>query len=301
MIFPPLLKQGDKVAIVAPAKKLSPVELDAAVAVVKSWGLRVSIGLHVHTNDHSYLSATDEKRLSDLQSAIDDDEVRAILCVRGGYGSTRIIDQVDFTALRSSPKWLVGFSDITALLTAAHNFGVACIHGTMPVHFAKENWKPSIENLRRTLFQGMFEMSAPTNASNRSGSANGTLIGGNLSIIADSIGTTSEIITDNCIMLVEEIDEDLYRLDRMLTHLKRTGKFDNLAGLAVGHMSDLRDTSDFKEGFESMLKDKVRNTSYPVGWGLPFGHENPNHCFVLGQWTKIVVDSSGTILTPLKS
>lgn len=292
---------GDKVAIVAPAKKLSIANIEIAVNVVKSWGLEVELGRHVHTEDHSYLSATDEKRLEDLQHAIDDDEVRAIFCMRGGYGSTRIIDQVDFTNLRQSPKWLVGYSDITALLLAGYNVGVACIHGTMPVHFSNENWKPSVENIRRTLFGGMVDMQAPAHVSNRFGSGEGVLIGGNLSIIADSIGTTSEIVTSGCILLLEEIDEDLYRLDRMLTHLKRTGKFDNLAGLVIGHLSDLRDTSNFQEGFESMLKDKVKNTSYPVGWGLPFGHENLNHAFVLGQKAQVVVDSRGTTLTPLKN
>ncbi|MEJ1236845.1 LD-carboxypeptidase [Chryseolinea sp. T2] len=298
MITPALLKPGDKVAIVAPAKKLSPAELDAAVGVIRSWGLTVSTGQYVHTEDHSYLSATDERRLADIQEAINDEEIRAIFCVRGGYGSTRIIDQIDFTNLRDSPKWLVGFSDITAVLLAAYNFGVRCIHGTMPVQFGKDNWKPSVENLRKTLFEGAMEMTSPPHPANRPGSGEGILIGGNLSIIADSLATSSEINTRGSILLLEEIDEDLYRLDRMLTHLKRTGKFDNLAGLAIGHMSDLRDTSNYKEGFESMIRDKILNTSYPVGWGLPFGHENYNQAWVVGQPTKIMVDAKGTTLSP---
>jgi muramoyltetrapeptide carboxypeptidase len=299
MIVPPLLKSGDKVAIIAPAKKLSPVELDAAAAVVKSWGLQVKLGRHVYTKDHSYLSASDDKRLADLQEAIDDREISAILCVRGGYGSTRIIDNVDFTNLRLSPKWLVGFSDITALLLAAYNFGVSSIHGTMPVQFGKENWKPSVENLRNTLFEGMGVLSAPPVPTNRFGSGSGKLIGGNLSIIADSLGTTSEIVTAGCILLLEEIDEDLYRLDRMLTHLKRTGKFDHLAGLAIGHISDLRDTSDFREGFESMVADKIGNSSHPVGWGLPFGHENPNNGWVMGQQSLMTTNNLGTTIEPI--
>lgn len=299
MISPPFLRLGDKVAIVAPAKKLSVPELDAAVAVAKSWGLQVVTGQHVHTDDHRYLSATDERRLNDLQRAIDDPDVRAILCVRGGYGSTRIIDQVDFTQLRESPKWLVGFSDITALLLSVCNFGVMSIHGTMPVQFGKESWKASTENLRKTLFEGMTGMSAPPHAANREGSARGKLVGGNLSIIADSLGTVSEIVTRDCILMLEEIDEDLYRLDRMLTHLKRTGKFDNVAGVAIGHTTDLRDTSDFQESFESMILDKVGNSSYPVAWGLPFGHENPNQAWVVGQEARMVVNKGGTIITPV--
>lgn len=298
MIVPPLLRKGDSVAIVAPAKKLSALELDAAIAVVRSWGLVVKPGQHVLTDDHHYLAADDEKRLADLQNAISDDAVRAILCVRGGYGSTRIIDAVDFTPLRNSPKWLVGFSDITAVLVAAYNSGVASIHGTMPVHFSKETWKDSVENLRCTLFEGMAPMTATSHIANRAGNAEGILVGGNLSILADSIGTTSEVVTEGCILMLEEIDEDLYRLDRMLTHLKRAGKFNNLAGLVIGHTTDLRDTSGFLEGFESMVMDKVRTTSYPVGWGLPFGHETPNHAWVLGQQTLIVVNAGGTSLTP---
>lgn len=298
MIVPPLLRKGDTVAIVAPAKKLGSSELEAAIEVVRSWGLHVRPGQHVLTNDHRYLAATDEKRLADLQNALSDDAVRAILCVRGGYGSTRIIDAVDFTPLRTSPKWLVGFSDITSVLVAAFNSGVACIHGTMPVHFSKENWKVSVENLRRTLFEGMLPMTAGSHSANRMGAGEGILVGGNLSVIADSIGTTSEVVTDGCILMLEEIEEDLYRLDRMLTHLKRTGKFDNLAGLVIGHTTDLKDTSDFQEGFESMVLDKVRATSYPVGWGLPFGHESPNHSFILGQQTLLTVDEGGTSLMP---
>jgi muramoyltetrapeptide carboxypeptidase len=299
MIVPPLLKTGDKVTIIAPAKKLSPVELDAAAAIVKSWGLQVKLGRHVYTKDHSYLAASDDKRLADLQEAIDDPDIGAILCVRGGYGSTRIIDCVDFTNLRIFPKWIVGFSDITAVLLAGYNFGVSSIHGTMPVQFGKENWKSSVENLRKTLFEGMAPLSAPPVPTNRSGSGSGKLIGGNLSIIADSLGTTSEVVTHGCILLLEEIDEDLYRLDRMLTHLKRTGKFDHLAGLAIGHMSDLRDTSDFRDNFESMVADKIGNSSYPVGWGLPFGHESPNHAWVIGQQSLMITGSLGTTIEPV--
>jgi len=297
-ITPPLLKSGDKVAVVAPAKKLGTEELDAAVSVLRSWGLQVALGPNINSNDHSYLSAADQKRLNDLQEAIDDPAIRAIFCARGGYGCTRIIDELDFTSLRESPKWLVGFSDITALLTAACNSGVMCIHGTMPVQFGKENWKPSTEQLRNVLFKGMSELSAAPNAWNRYGVGSGALVGGNLSILADSIGTISEAITKGCILLLEEIDEDLYRLDRMLTHLNRTGKFDALAGLAIGHMSDLRDTSNFQQRFEEMLLDKLQKHSYPVGWGLPFGHENPNFAWVVGQNATLRVDENGTSLSP---
>ncbi|HTF22249.1 MAG TPA: LD-carboxypeptidase [Chryseolinea sp.] len=299
MILPPLLKSGDKVALVAPAKKLRMAEIDAAVEVVKSWGLRVVTGRHIHTDDHDYLSASDARRQMDLQEAFDDPEIRAIFCARGGYGCTRIIDSIDFTNLRSSPKWIVGFSDITALLLAAYNNGVMCLHGTMPVQFVKENWKPSTENLRQTLFEGMREITAPGVVSNQPGSCRGVLVGGNLSIIADSLGTCSEINTRGCILMLEEIDEDLYRLDRMLTHLRRTGKFDELAGLAIGHISDLRDTSGFQENFESMLQDKLRGATYPIAWGLPFGHENPNVAWIVGQYAKMMVDAGGTVLSPI--
>jgi muramoyltetrapeptide carboxypeptidase len=297
-VTPPLLKRGDKVAVVAPAKKLSIEELNAAVSVLKAWGLQIAPGANVITNDHSYLSATDQKRLRDLQEAIDNPDIRAIFCARGGYGCTRIIDELDFTSLRESPKWLVGFSDITALLTAASNNGVMCVHGTMPVQFGKENWRPSTEQLRNVLFNGMSELSAAPSAWNRLGVGSGVLVGGNLSILADSIGTISEVITKGCILLLEEIDEDLYRLDRMLTHLKRTGKFDALSGLAIGHISDLRDTSNFQQRFEEIVQDKVRKHSYPVGWGLPFGHENPNFAWVVGQHATLRVDENGTLLSP---
>lgn len=300
MIVPPLLKPNDKVAIVAPAKKLSAPEVDAAIDVMRSWQLEVVTGNHLHSHDHSYLSATDEKRLADLQQAIDDPTVRAIFCVRGGYGSTRIIDQLDLTALRDSPKWIVGFSDITAILTMAYNFGVQSIHGTMPVHFNRESWRTSTDNLRKTLFDGMTPMSAQPASSNRIGTAQGKLIGGNLSILADSLGTSSEVVTRGCILMLEEIDEDLYRLDRMLTHLKRAGKFDLLAAMAIGHTTELRDTSDFKEHFESMVMSKIATTRYPVGWGLPFGHEPPNQAWVVGAEADIDVHETGTVIRSVR-
>lgn len=293
MIVPPLLRPGDRVAIVAPAKKLSAADLDAAIEIVKSWGLQVVLGRHILTDDHSYLSAADDKRCTDLQDAIDDPEIRAILCARGGYGVTRVLDDIDFTNLTSSPKWIVGFSDITALLSATCNNGVQCVHGTMPVQFAKDSWKASTENLRHTLFQGMDTITAGPHPHNRPGAGTGSLVGGNLSIIADSLGTCSEIVTHGCILMLEEIDEDLYRLDRMLTHLRRTGKFDALTGLAIGHLSDLKDTSDYRDSFDKMLMEKIQGSSYPIGWGLPFGHENPNLAWVVGEQATITVSDGG--------
>jgi muramoyltetrapeptide carboxypeptidase len=254
------------------------------------------LGQHILQDDHSYLSASDDKRRRDLQDAINDPDIRAILCARGGYGVTRIVDDIDFTNLTSSPKWIVGFSDITALLSATCNNGVLCVHGTMPVQFAKDSWTVSTENLRRTLFQGMDTLTADAHAGNRQGVGTGALVGGNLSIIADSLGTCSEIVTHGCILMLEEIDEDLYRVDRMLTHLRRTGKFDALAGLAIGHLSDLRDTSDYRDSVNNMLLDKIQGSSYPVGWGLPFGHENPNLAWVVGEQASLMVDERGTTI-----
>lgn len=299
MISPPLLKTGDTVAIVATGKKISRDDLAAAITVVESWGLRAITGEHIVTDDHPYLAATDDKRKADLQAAIDDPRVRAVLCARGGYGTTRILDGIDLHGLSKAPKWIAGFSDVTSLLLAVFRNGVKCLHGSMPVLLGNARWKASTDSLRNILFEGPHEIMAAAHPANRQGSGSGMLVGGNLSIIADSLGTSCEPDTTGAILVLEEIDEDLYRLDRMLTHLRRAGKFDHLAGLVIGHITDLRDTSGFVDTFEVMLHDKVHDRSYPVAFGLPTGHENPNLSWVVGQQTMLHVGNEGTILKPL--
>ena len=286
-------------AIVAPAKRLASPDLQQAISVVESWGLRVAVGRHTLTEDHAYLAATDDKRLADLQAAIDNPEVSAIFCVRGGYGVTRILDRLNLDPITVHPKWIVGFSDITALLVSLYGHGIKSIHGSMPVHFSKSDWQPSVNQLRNVLFEGPASISAQVQPQNRFGTGIGNLAGGNLSILADSLGTASAIRSQGTLLVLEEIDEDLYRLDRMLTHLKRAGVFDDLAGLAIGHLTDLRDTSDYREPFERMLMDKIQNTRYPVGFGFPIGHENPNLAWIVGQETVLKVSEQGATLTPV--
>ncbi len=283
MIFSPGLRTGDAIGIVAPGKKLPEIQLVSATTLLTSWGLNVRIAPNVFSDSHSYLAGTDEQRLADFQSMIDDPDVKAIFCARGGYGSTRIVDSINLGPLKSNPKWIVGFSDITALHLHLLKAGIASIHGTMPVFFGREDAQKSVESLRRLLFDGDCQISFGPGKASRPGSATAEVVGGNLSLITDALGTSSDPDTDSKILVVEEVDEYFYKVDRMFTQLRRAGKLKNLAGLLIGHMTDLKDPElAFGDTLEEIVCHAVRDYDYPVAFSFPSGHENPNHAWVEG-------------------
>ena len=295
---PDILNPGDKIGVAAPARKINPVDVEVASKILTSWGLEVSIAKNIFSNHHSYLSGSDEERLSDLQSMIDDPGTRAIICARGGYGSTRILDSLDFSALQKNPKWIVGFSDITALHLKLVKHGIASIHGTMPVLFSKEDAASSLESLRKLLMNGACKIETTFADHNKTGIANGPLIGGNLSLIVDSLSTATEPDTKGKILFVEEVDEYRYKIDRMMTQLKRAGKLNNLSGLIIGHMTDIKDTElSFGQTVEEIILDAVKDYSYPVAFGFPSGHEHPNYAWIHGGQATLSVKDSGTSLT----
>ena len=298
MLIPKSLKPGDKIGIVAPGRKVSPQEMETALQIFSSWQLKVTLSPNLFTNEHGYLAANDENRLNDFQQMIDDPEISAIVCARGGYGTTRIIDRLDFQPLLKNPKWIVGFSDITALHLRLNVLRVESIHSTMPALFSKDNAQPSIESLRQALFGLNQIISAPPNSNNKQGSATGEVVGGNLSIVADSLLTSSDADFDDKILIVEEIDEYIYKIDRMFTHLMRSGKLSGLRGLAVGYVSDVKDTTPgFGETVEQIILDKVGRYDYPVAFDLPTGHENPNLAWRSGSTMTLTVNGSGSSLS----
>jgi muramoyltetrapeptide carboxypeptidase len=299
MIAPPFLKKDSLVAIVAPAGKLKS-SLDDAIRILEGWGLKCVVGKNVFSNNHSYLSGTDEERREDLQAALDDENVEAILCARGGYGITRILDRLDFTTFLKRPKWIVGFSDITAIHLQLNRLGIESIHGTMPLLFTIASAKTSGESLRRVLFGDTQNITTNYNQHNINGSGTGEVLGGNLSLIVDSIGTSSEPELNSKILILEEIEEYKYKIDRMMTHLKRSGKLKNLAGLVVGHMTNILDTETaFGESIESIILDKVKEYDFPVAFGFPVGHDYPNMAFRCGSKMKLKVAATGSELTTL--
>lgn len=283
MIFPPVLKPGDTIGIVAPARKLSPGQLEPALKVLKTWGLKTLLGKNIFSTSHSYLAGNDDQRREDVQDMIDNKEVKAIFSARGGYGSTRIIEEVDFSPLKSSPKWIVGFSDVTAFHMRLIALGIASIHGTMPIFFGKTEAQDSVESLREILFGGACNIDFVPEESNRMGQCRGEVIGGNLSLIVDAFKTTAEPDTRNRILVVEEVDEYFYKLDRMFTQLRRTGKLKDLAGLVIGHMTDIKNSElDFGETVQQIVRHAVRDYQYPVAFSFPSGHCNPNMAWIHG-------------------
>lgn len=281
--IPPLLKSGDKIGIVAPGRKPGRASIDTAITVFESWGLEATLGANLFTETHNYLSASDEQRLADLQRFFDDDKIRAVICARGGYGSSRIIDYLDLSQLIKYPKWLIGFSDVTAIHLLLFRAAIASIHGTMPILFPKEETRSSLESLRALLFEGECHIDIPRNAEYSASDITGFTVGGNLSLIVDSLGTKTELDTTEKILVVEEIDEYYYRLDRMIHQLDRAGKLKNLRALVVGYMTDMKEGDlRFGASSEDIIRNVVGKYDYPVFFNFPIGHENPNLAWIHG-------------------
>lgn len=283
MIIPPLLHPGDTVSVVATARRINESDLISAVEVISQWGLNVTLSKNILSQAHPYFSGSDNERLTDVQSAINNPQIKAIICARGGYGTTRIVDEIDVKPLLRDPKWLVGFSDITSLHLKLLKSNLTSIHGTMPILFSKRESLTSVEALRALLFSGDCLIECAPSDFNIKGSVEGIVVGGNLSLINDSLGTATELDTSDKILIIEEVDEYRYRLDRMMTQLRRAGKLKNLKALVVGHMTDVRDSDpEFGESIESIILNAVRGYSYPVVFGFPSGHENPNYAWLSG-------------------
>lgn len=296
-IAPPALRPGDQVAIVCPARRASHEELAAAVATLESWGLRVVLGASTNVVHHQFGGA-DEVRRQDLQQQLDNPAIRAVLCARGGYGTTRIIDGIDFAGFARAPKWVAGFSDITTLNSHLLALGYQSIHGVMPLLFHQEGGEESLESLRRALFGEAVQYAAPAHPLNVPGTATGELVGGNLSILQTLTGTASDTSTTGRILFLEDIDEYLYAIDRMLVHLDRTGKLAGLAGLLVGHFTNPQDNAvPYGQTPNEIINHYAGKYGFPIAHGFPVGHEPDNQALIVGRPARLVVEASGSVLT----
>ena len=292
MIHPPFLQTGDKIAIVATARKITPEEVQPAIDIFKSHGLEVVLGENLFAIDNQF-AGTDDQRRADLQAAMNDDTIKAIVCARGGYGTVRIIDGLDFVKFKLSPKWLAGYSDVTALHSHIQtNFGIQTLHSTMPLSFptkASETDKLQSATAMVTALMGQpIVYHLPDHPLNRPGKAEGIITGGNLSMLYSLLGSPSDIDTDGKVLFLEDLDEYLYHIDRMMMNLKRNGKLDNLAALLIGGMSDMNDNKvPFGQTAEEIIAEKVAEYTYPVYFNFPAGHIEPNLPIKLGGNVKI--------------
>lgn len=291
MKIPPYLHPGDKIRIVAPAGKSTEEQILPAVNWLRENGFSVETGKNIFGQYFQY-SGTDQDRLSDLQEALDDPGTKAILCTRGGYGTIRIINQLDFSRFRKHPKWLIGYSDITVLHNRLHLSGYPSIHAAMCRGFFTENNLPteglySLMNLLRGEKPDYLVSPSPIN---RVGSVTASLVGGNLSLLHSLMGTPYDLDTAGKILFVEDIGEYLYHIDRIMVSLRLAGKLKYLAGLVVGQFTGTKDNEEpFGKNVEEIMLDAVRDYDYPVCFGFPAGHEQPNLALRLGSPYKMKI------------
>jgi muramoyltetrapeptide carboxypeptidase len=298
-IIPPYLQPGDEVAILSPASFPPTDNWKMGVEVLENWGLKVRTAPN-YLSRHFGLGGTDAERLADLQQMLDDPSIKAIFPIRGGYGVSRLLDSLDFSGFISSPKWVVGFSDITALLCELDSKGFASIHGPMPHNFCQKGGETALQNLYTALFEGVVSVAAPAHPLNRWGEASAEIIGGNLSLLSHLIGSASFANTDGKILFIEEIGERLYHVDRMLLQLKRAGLFQNLAGLLLGGFTDCNEASLSigKTAYE-LVAEHTSGTSYPIAFDFPAGHIPNNQPLLFGVKTKMLVNEQGIQLTDI--
>ena len=285
MKFPAYLKPGDTIAIVCPAGYLPAAKAKACINTLKKWGFKVTIGKTLGGKSKNYFSGSFEERLADLQNQIDDPSVNAILCGRGGYGTTHLLDHIDWKKFKKNPKWIIGFSDITIL----HNYvqgqlGIATIHGPMANAFNEgDGINRYTLSLKDTLEGKPTQYTCSANQLNRRGKTKAPVVGGNLSLLAHAVGTNAELNTDGKILFIEDIGEQIYAVDRMLYQLKRSGKLQHLAGLVIGGFTDIKDTDrPFGKTVYEAIAAIVAEYNYPVCYNFPVSHGRENVALKVG-------------------
>jgi muramoyltetrapeptide carboxypeptidase len=285
------LKKGDTIAIVSPARAIASEEIQPAVHFFEKHGLHIVLGKHIHTIHHQ-MAGTDAEKVEDIQAFINDPNVRAIVSTRGGYGCVRVIDQLDLSPLAAQNKWFVGYSDVTVFHSHIHqNHGTPTIHGTMPVNISKD---PSLEEKKSntTLIAALMgeDLRYPIapNPMSKEGDASGILVGGNLSMLYSMCGSASDIDTRGKILFIEDLDEYLYHIDRMMMNMKRTGKLEDLAALVVGGMSDMNDNAiPYGKTAEEIILEHTAEFNYPIYFGFQAGHQKPNVAMRFGMKAEI--------------
>ncbi|WP_316796563.1 LD-carboxypeptidase [Pedobacter agri] len=302
--IPPYLKQGDVIGITSPAGFITVEQVQPSILQMENWGFKIKIGSTIGKRDFTY-GGTDEERLSDFQNMLDDPNIKAIMCARGGYGFVRIIDRLDFSAFKKNPKWIIGFSDITVLhCHLAKNYGIASIHSKMCNSFPNDWTKAepiqieTILSIKNALLGEQMGYIAPVNPNNRIGKVEGILTGGNLSIIETLAGSDSDLDTKNKILFIEDTGEYLYSIDRMLWNLKRNGKLKNLKGLLIGGFKIKPDDAgeEFGKNIYEIVMEKIAEYKYPVAFDFPVGHQRNNFALKCGVKHVLNVSESGTTL-----
>ena len=288
---PPYLKKGDKIALVCPAKKL-PKPIDHAIEILKSWGLEVIIGDSVYASHHQF-AGNDKLRTNDIQRFLDDPSIKAIISGRGGYGTIRIIDDLDFTEFDKNPKWFVGFSDITVILShLIAQCNMQCLHAQMPYTF-DESTKEALISLQKALFGQKQTYAYESTFNNRAGEADGILIGGNLTLLAMVQGSASEMDFKDKILFLEDVGEHEYSIDRMLRMLKRAGKLSHLKGLIIGAFNEIEEEKiSFGQTADQVICEIVQEYDYPVCFNFPTGHIENNLCMTLGAEINLKVETN---------
>ena len=297
--IPPYLQAGDVIGIVCPAGAMPVEKVSECIRVLnEEWGFLTKVGNTIG-KQFNYFSGTDEERLKDFQQMLDDDEVKAVLCARGGYGMTRIIDQVNFKKFKKSPKWIIGYSDITVLHSHLYsNYYISSIHAPMAGAFNDAGYiNRFVQSLKAALKGEKMKYAVDPHELNKKGEAIGELTGGNLTLLAHLVGTDSDIKTRGRILFIEDVGEYLYNIDRLMYQLKRSGKLSKLAGLIVGGFTDMKDTeSPFGQTAYEIIHDVVREYDYPVCFGFPVSHEKENYALKIGVGHKLKVGKNKVTL-----
>ncbi|CAM1371738.1 LD-carboxypeptidase [Tenacibaculum litoreum] len=292
---PPYLQKGDTIAIVAPAGILKNRKqiIDKAKKLVESWGLKVVYGKHMF-NQNDHFAGTDEERCQDFQDALDNPSIKAIWSARGGYGSVRILDKLDFTKFKKHPKWIIGYSDITAFHNHIHNLGIETLHAMMGTSMEEEpkDLVETIATFKKALFGEKLRYEVPASQKNRVGEVSGELIGGNIAILASMLGSESQLSTDGKILFIEEIGEYKYSIDRMLQSLKRAGYFTKVKAVVVGDMTKIkRNTTPWGSSIEQLILEVVPK-DIPVLFNFPAGHEPDNRALIMGREVKLSISKN---------
>jgi len=292
--IPPYLKSGDTIGMVCPAGFMPLEKAQTCIDTLQAWGYKVKVGKTIGGNSETYFSGTDEERLTDFQQMLDDPEVNAILCGRGGYGTGRIIDRIKFKKFRKHPKWIIGYSDITVLHCHLYSrFKISSIHAPMAAAFNEEGYKNEFVLSLKSVLEGKpISYSCEPHEANRTGKATGVLVGGNLALLAHLTGSRSDIDTKGKILFFEDIGEYSYNIDRMVHQLKRSGKLSKLAGLIIGGFSDMKDTErPFGKNVTEIIRELISEYDYPVCFDFPVSHTDRNYALKIGVKYKLKIGS----------
>ena len=298
MVTPAYLNLGDAIGIVSTARKISSEELTHFLELLKSWGLKPVLGDTINAEDHQY-AGTDALRSADFQNMLDNPDIKGIWCARGGYGTVRMVDSLDFSAFRKHPKWVIGYSDVTVLHSQIHSFGIETIHANMAMEMDIKTPETK-ESVKAVLFGKKYSVvyTSKEKKHNQLGTTAGILVGGKLSLLYSLIGSPSALVTRDKILFIEDLDEYLYHMDRMMQNLKRNGLLKDLKGLIVGGMNDMNDnTIPFGKTAKEIVAEAVSAYNYPVCFDFPAGHILDNRALILGREVTLDVSENSVSLT----